>query len=228
MPDTIKTLHFKQNNQRGNAMIYVLIALALIGFLTMTLTRQNNQDDGQNLNDEQAEIYANDLIEYAASAQQVIDKMLFTGSTVDQISFIEPSDPAFNIPPHVHKIFHPQGGGLIYQDKLLKGVATSPSSSYWKGIGITNVEWTPTASSDIIFSALRINKNICEKINLKITGTSSIPALTAPAVSRYFEIIAVNSDLTIADCPDCQGYSNLCVSDSTLASYAFYNVLVGR
>ena len=85
------------NNQSGNAMIYVLIALALFGFLTLTLSRSNNQADGQDIDDEQAELYALELMEYAASAQAVVDQMLFSGSEIDDLDFVIPSDPAFNL-----------------------------------------------------------------------------------------------------------------------------------
>ena len=38
------------NTERGNAMVYILIALALFGFLTVTMSRQSGQSDSRNLN----------------------------------------------------------------------------------------------------------------------------------------------------------------------------------
>jgi len=68
------------NTERGNAMVYILIALALFGFLTVTMSRQSGQSDSRNLNRENIDLYVNNLIEYSAGAQQVIDLMLNIGA----------------------------------------------------------------------------------------------------------------------------------------------------
>jgi len=52
------------DREDGNAMIYVLLAIALFGILTATLSGQNNDADGQDIDDEQIEFYASELLEY--------------------------------------------------------------------------------------------------------------------------------------------------------------------
>ena len=228
--DSSHTLGITVRQQRGNAMVYVLIALALFGFLTATLSRSNNQADEQDIDDEQAELYALELMEYAASAQAAVDMMLFSGSEIDDLDFVIPSDPAFNTPPHHHKVYHPQGGGLSYKLELPEAIQTTINSSNWRVINITNVEWTPSTNNDVMISAMRMNPEICEIINLKITGSKTVPALTAPAVSRFFQILPSinNSDFNISDCPDCEGYANLCVTTNGGTGHTFYNIIAAQ
>jgi|GEM_PF-432750 len=225
-----RSLTMTKTGQRGNAMVYVLIALALFGFLTATLSRSNNQADEQDIDNEQAELYALELMEYAASAQAVVDQMLFSGSEIDDLDFVMPSDAAFNTPPHHHKVYHPQGGGLSYKGELPDAIQASATSSYWRAINITNVEWTPSIENDVMISAMRMNPEICEIINLKITGSKVVPALTVPAVSRFFQILpsVSNSDFNISDCPDCEGHTNLCVTASGGSGHTYYSIIAAQ
>lgn len=212
--------------ERGNAMIYVLIALALFGFLTITLSGQNDQVDGQNLDDEQAEFYAIELMEYAASAQQAVDMMIYTGSTIDELDFVTPDDAAFNTPPHQHKVFHPQGGGLTYVLNLPEGVANfiAPYVSGWFATNSTNVEWTPSGSDDVVLSALRIKEEICAILNEKITGSRAIPQITI-GLDALFE---TGADLNTTRCPSCENHSSLCVLNSSGTNWGYYNVIAGQ
>ena len=90
MIKTKKTLeNGTQRKEHGNAMIYVLIAIVLFGVLTVAMSRQNNQADGQDLSDEQVELYANELLQYVASAQQAVDMMLASGSEVNDLIFFK-------------------------------------------------------------------------------------------------------------------------------------------
>ena len=219
------------NNQHGNAMIYVLIALALFGFLTLTLSRSNNQADGQDIDDEQAELYALELMEYAASAQAVVDQMLFSGSEIDDLDFVIPSNAAFNTPPHHHKVYHPQGGGLSYVEVPNDNIIDSTlGSNQWAIKSVTNVEWTATIQHDVILTAYRIQKEICEKINKSITGSISIPT-TISAHNQYFlPDSGANTNLTTAECSNCGGYTNLCIQNhnTTNPSFSFYNIIAAR
>lgn len=223
------TAHRSRSNtsQRGNAMIYVLIALALLGFLTVTLSRQNNQADGQDLSDEQAELYANEIIQYASGAQYAIEMMLSSGSEVNDLNFILPSEANFNTGSNIHKVFHPQGGGLNYQAELNEAVVDSSGQPPgWYFTNSINVEWTPTAANDAIVSALRIKKVICESINKKITGSKDIPVLDEALGQVFYKTATVDLDTSI--CPDCDGYPMLCVANQGGAFYGLYSIIAAQ
>ena len=206
-------------------MIYVLIALALIGFLTLTLARQNDQADGQNISDEQAEIYAQELISYVASAQQVIDMMISTGTDIDELDFINPTSAAFNTPPHIHKVFHPQGGGLNYQKEIGKNFSNPGFTAEWFIKKTTNVEWTPTTSPDVMLSSKQMNEAVCKAYNKKVTGKETIPNLSG-TMNQWFEDTSTN-DLLVSDCATCEGFPTLCVKGSG-TSHGIYAILLAQ
>lgn len=212
-------------HQKGNAMIYILIAVALFGALTLTLSRQNNNSDGQDLSDELIALYSTELLEYIASAQNVVDMMLSTGSTINDLDFILPNDAAFNTPPNIHKVFHPQGGGLNYKADIKSDIATD-ATSQWAINQNINVEWTTSASDDVLFTAYFINREICANINEKITGDPTIPTTSNPH-ANYF-LSTGNTDLNTSECADCDGYPTLCVENDTGDNYSLYNIIAAR
>lgn len=215
----------KEHPSSGNAMIYVLIALALFGFLTLTLTNQNNQADGQDLDDEQAALYANELISYVASAQQVVDMMMSTGTEIDDLNFVIPSNAAFDTPPNHNKVFHPAGGGLNYAAKFSEDIQNG-ATSVWAVNKNINVEWTPTTADDVVITAYFVNKQICEIINKRITGSATIP-ITASPHADYF-LSTGTTDFDTSECAACDGYPSLCVENDTNDNYSFYNIIVAR
>ena len=204
-------------------MIYVLIALALFGALTITLSSQNEQADGEEISDEQAELYAVELIEYAASAKNVADQMIMTGTSIDELDFVPPTSAVFDTAPHIHKIYHPAGGGLNYRFKYNNAMDITATSGWYRVS--TNIEWTPTAAHDVTLTAIRIPESVCTAINKKITGNTTIPALD-DFLSTYFTI--GTADLNDVNCPDCVGYPSLCVIEDTGTFYAFYNIIAAR
>ncbi|HPF78249.1 MAG TPA: hypothetical protein PLF01_03055 [Alphaproteobacteria bacterium] len=219
--------YLTQSSQKGNAMIYVLIALALLGFLTVTLSRQNNQADGQDLSDEQAELYANEIVQYASASRYAVEMMLSSGSEVNDLNFILPSDANFNTGSNIHKVFHPQGGGLNYQAELNEDMVDNTGQPPgWYFTNSINVEWTPTTANDAIVSALRIKKAICESINKKITGSKDIPVLDE-ALGQVFKSTAT-VDLDTSICPGCDGYPMLCVANQGGTFYGFYSIIAGQ
>lgn len=213
-------------SQAGNALIYVLIALALIGTLTVLITNQGEYADSENLSDEEAELHALDLIQYAAAAQNVIDTMSMTGTGFSEFSFINPtSATAFNTAPHIHKVYHPQGGGLNYEDIDSSVNPLFLSNTGWQFSTGTNVGWTPSGVDDILFSAVDIAEIVCGKINEKITGTTTIPVAIDTLANLLFEDATVDLDDTA--CPNCEGYPTLCFEDSA-GDFGFYNVVLPR
>lgn len=212
-------------------MIYILIALALFGFLTMTLSRQNTQSDNQNINDEELELIATEMIEYVASTQQAVDMLIFGGSELNQLNFVNPSSTAFDTPPHIHKVFHPHGGGINYQDKPNPKIQNG-GASVWAINDNINVEWTQldfdgiTALDDVLLTAYFITRPLCEVLNKKITGSKNIPVTASPHADYFLS--TGNQDLTVAECAGCEGYPSLCVENNTNNNYSFYNIIATK
>lgn len=216
----------------GNAMIYILLALALLAGLTMVLNRSNDTG-GDDLAKDKAELLALQVTAYAGSAKNAVDQMLMSGTPVTSLNFVLPSDPAFDTGSNIHKVYHPAGGGLTY--KRADATIFDTTSSYstlggWYMTRTNNVEWTPTTAPDVLLVAWRIHKTLCENINKKITGSTAIPAIAAP-VEIFLGTsngATSNANFMIADCAACNGYPALCVSNASLNNFAYYNIISGQ
>lgn len=218
-----------QARQSGNVMVYILLALVLIGALTVALTRQGDQG-GDDLSYEQAELQASQLISYSLSAQNVVNQMIMSGSNIDTIDAMLPSNAAFNTAPNIHKVFHPQGGGLNYEVPKLPPFAASgvATTAGWY-ITKRNVQWTPSAATDLVLAAFSIDPAVCRQINKKLTGQATLyPLVGATQTTNYFTTAAA-TNLTAANCPSCDGKASLCVTDAAAnARPTFYTILEGR
>ena len=216
----------QQEKSRGNAMVYVLIAIALFGFLTITMARQNNQADGQDLSDEQVDLYVNELINYMASAQQVVDMMQMSGSQASDLVFLNPASAGFDTAPHIHKVYHPAGGGLNAETTLDANMFSSGLYGLWRMKNNTNVEWTPTTNDDVILSNQFLKEEVCAAYNKKVTGSETIPQLSNTL--DYFFAQGSTNDFDATDCAACDGYPTLCVQSSGGTSYGVYSVIAAE
>jgi hypothetical protein len=218
-------LSLKQN---GNALFYVLLGVVLLAALSYTITRQNvSGGAAQQLSDQQAEIYAAQLINHANAVKAAIDQMLATGSTIDDIDFVLPGEAGYDTAPHIHKVFHPSGGGI--------GLMTA-KEDYFNGQGINrgwnyknqgNYEASETTANDIIYTFVDINDRICEKINNIITGSTSIPIFATGLTTGFIQDQGSSYGVRASDCPECMNYVSLCVQNVS-GTKAFYTIVAAR
>ncbi len=237
-----------EKQQSGNALIYVLIAIALFAALSFVLRRQTDTSEAGVVNQEQTELYAAQLISYSAQVKSSVEQMLFSGAFPEELTFFVPGDAHYDNEAtyrNIYKIFHPAGGGLSIKPlppEIRGGNGSEPSPDPGWYLGrFNNVEWTKTASADIILVAYKITRPVCEAINDKITGSSAIPVLNAAARDYFVYRVnttpqhtvstgnghsgVANADLTETACADCKGYPSLCVTNNNGNVYAFYSVI---
>jgi len=226
--------------ESGNALIYVLIAIVLFAALSFTLSRQTDTSEAGVLADERAELYATQMISYTAQVKSVIDQMLLVGSDVDDLDFIDPSDAGFNAGTQrarADRVFHPEGGGLIkgrIADDAIDENITDPVAGWYLG-RFNNVEWTASTGEEIILVAYQIRRQICEKNNEKITGSSVIPTLGTTIRQTLIDdsfYSATNLDLTTDAgtpiCSACHEIASLCVENQAQNAYGFYTIIADQ
>ncbi len=222
-----------KNRQSGNAMIYILIALALLGALTMVLSRGGNEG-GDSLAEDQAELLTTRMSATAGAVKGVVDQMMMSGTAIASLNFITPDDAAYDTPPNHNKVFHPDGGGLTLDadPKLFTGADTTPEPGWYLG-RFNNIAWTPTAANDIVLAAHDISSAVCANINEKITGDDTIPALAGTGdPATYFINTSfggpANANLTATECAACEGFPQLCVSDTGGTQFTYYSIISGQ
>lgn len=219
----------------GNAFIYILLAVALLGGLTYVLSKSSENNPGTELSDAATKAAATQIIVYAAQAQMAVDRMISNGTSPDDINFTMPWEPTFNTAPTINKLFHPDGGGLQWKAlptaALHLGYRGTPGysmASAYRGyyIGRFNQQVsTPSSAFDIVFSAHGVNPAVCREINRKITGTAA--TYTASESDRRLWVDAAyhtgnQANVTAANCPNCVDRPALCVLET------FYSILVAR
>lgn len=220
-----------RSSEAGNAMIYVLVIIALFAALSFILARQSDTSETGDLSREKTEIYATGIIQTAAQLKTSIDQMGFTGSDIDELDFTLPSDAAFDTPPNIHKVFHPEGGGVILpriQDEAQNEVNTDPAAGWYVG-RFNDVEWTQSTQDDVIATAHQISQPVCEEINRKLTGSTTIPALGRDVnellIDAALHSNGPNQDLTAAECAGCEDLAQICVVNSAGTIYSFYSIV---
>ncbi|MGQ0526613.1 MAG: hypothetical protein ACT4OY_01050 [Alphaproteobacteria bacterium] len=232
--ETNRERFFTQGEEKGNALIYVLIAIALFAALSMTLVRQTDTGEASALSSEKAELYATQLINYAAQAKSSVDQLTFSGTKIANIDFTLPTQAGFNTPPNGNKIYHPSGGGLspgILNPEAISQDDDDPPAGWYMG-RFNNVEWTASAADDVILVAYQINKTICEKINEKVTGSILIPEMDAEIreamidTSRHGNGNAdLTTDIATGICAECDKKASLCVKSLGGEIYGFFSIL---
>lgn len=218
--------------ESGNALIYVLIAVVLFGALSFALSRQMDSGETATLSDEKADLYATQLINYVAQAKGSVDQMLFSGSKISDLVFTLPGTATFETGSPIHKVYHPGGGGLIPGVLPPEVVYDSISELWppgWYMGRFNNVEWSPSTDDDVILVAYKIAESVCESINLKLTGSMSIPTIvTSSALYEVFVDPAIHNsgvptDFLEASCASCKGKPSLCVTYN--GDFAFYSII---
>lgn len=229
------------SQESGNALIYVLIAIVLFAALSFTLSRQTDTSEAGALSDERAELYATQIISYAAQAKSAIDQMTFSGARIPDLDFIDPSDAAFNsgtVKDRTNRVFHPEGGGLIKGRLPVDAIdqnITDPVAGWYLG-RFNNVEWTKGAGDDVILIAYQISRPVCEKINYKINGSIAIPIMADSIKETMIDdsfYTGTNLDLTTDPsgtpiCADCHEMSSLCVQNQSQNAYGYYTIIADQ
>lgn len=209
-------------------MVYILLALALLAGLTMVLSR-GASTGGDDLDAEKAELLTTKTVAYAGSAKNVVDQMMMSGTNVASLDFSYPGTASFDAGVHIHKVFHPAGGGLTLPGSDSEMFTqTAPLAGWFMG-RFNNIAWTPTSANDVVLTALNVTEAVCANINKKITDSTAIPTIVGGPgdIASFFVDFdtsgVANTDLTNVECGDCEGYPSLCVQQN--GEFAYYNII---
>lgn len=239
-----------RSSERGNAMVYVLIIVALFAALNFIMARGNDTSETAVIDNQQVDFYATQIMNYTAQARDSVLKMTYSGTDIDNLTFFQQGDADFDSEvtyTNSSKIYHPLGGGLVPQSfpeqmSAPAGAAETGTDAGWYVGRFNNVGWTYTSASDVLVVAYRIPEAVCERINEMIAGTDYIPPPQLTTQARTVLIDNTNttpvhlrsngtghsggtSDLDVTTCPDCDGVPSLCVQNSAGDVFAYYDLI---
>lgn len=216
------------NDCRGNAMIYVLVVIALFAALAFVVSRSNDTSETSALDREKVNVYAAQIIQVSNQMKQGVDQMVWSGSTLDNLDFCLPGEICTSSAQN--RVFQPDGGGMIMPKipaEALNAVDNDPAPGWYMG-QFNNVEWTDTAAQDVLFVAHQIRQDVCAKINELLTGSATIPPLIVANKMALIDTArhsgGANVALDTTQCPaSCDGRLSLCVANAGI--WSFYNVI---
>lgn len=207
-----------RQNEKGNALFLILIAVILFAALSYAITQSNRS--GANPSRETNLIASTTVTQYPSAIRTAITRMLLRGVSLSQLDFDPPSSGTFNTAPTNVKVFHPNGGGAVFQNVDPNTVELDGSNvplGDWNFINASAVTNVGTAADDVIAVLTHVRQGICERINEQITGSTTIPdsGLTSATI--------LTGDITGTGI---DGQPFLCVqTGGTPTEYAYYHVL---
>lgn len=193
--DTEMKTKFKcKNNEKGNVLFLILIAVALFAALSYAVT-SSSRSGGGDANDETNLISSATITQYPASVRTAMIRMQVSkGIDETDMEFNVPSDFSNCVSSGVNCVFHPAGGGATFVEAPADVVTgTTPQAWVFNAeneinlVGTTGGSDTPTtATADIIAFLPNVRQNICERINSEL-GISSVPTESGINVTTNHE-----------------------------------------
>lgn len=211
-------------HEHGNALMYVLVAVGLLAALTFAISDDNRGQQAGHVQHARVSLLADQILEHAIAAEQAVYQMAQWGANYDTMKFDLPGSVDYDTDT-VNQIYHPAGGGLQAFNQSSEDLYSGGNSRGWQFQNKANVEWSPSASTDLIYSFVDINADICARLNDRLHGSPTIPVATV-TISDTFIDNATNADLVISECADCERMKSLCIRNGT--THVFYNIIGSR
>jgi type II secretory pathway pseudopilin PulG len=190
-----------RHSERGNALWFILLAIVLLGALTMLLSRSGSSVD-QNADVEQMRIKASQVMRYAKSIQSAVEQMKLNGVSENGISFQNSTtttnytntscddDTDQNYPDC--RVFDVGGAGLVY----MPPPPGTNGGAEWIFTGENNVGTTAKpigttaagSGNDLIMLLPGANNALCLQINrdLDVDSSGTIPGDASGAAVTPF------------------------------------------
>ena len=131
--------------ESGNAMIYVLIVVALFAALSFVMARNSGSGEQGTLDTQRINVYASQIVQMSNQVKQGVDQVLYSGSAISNLNFCLPGEVCFTSAPLFNNVFHPEGGGMIrpvLQAETIHAVDNDPDPGWYVG-RFNDVKWTP-------------------------------------------------------------------------------------
>jgi hypothetical protein len=224
-------------NESGNALWFILLAVALLAALAVTITRTSSSTE-QEGDIERQRVMASDIMRYAASIAAAVDRLRLNGVSENEISFEIAALPGYangRCGVDECKIFSAKGGG----SSLKSPPDFANDGSAWLFTGANSVEGlvtdgTGATSSDdneLLMILPGVTESLCGRINTEI-GIAGIPQDTTKAdIATKFTGTFSNGQVI----EGMNGKKTGCFQGNQddggadiSAKYYFYHTLIGR
>jgi hypothetical protein len=227
----------KRRNESGNALWFILIAVALMAALTATLTGSSDTTE-QSGNIEQLRVQAGEVMRFVSGVEQTMRRMQMRGYSESDFSFEHDDDLTTFLNPKCTDdgchMFLSTGAGIGYKypsTQWLSGKYSSRDTyGQWEFTGANNVEGVETNDSDLVMFLGFLKKPLCEELNIML-GHSFSEAIPDDddgiSVTPYVGSFPAEGVINGA-----AGKKSACIRSvaggNSEREYMFYHVLVAR
>ena len=155
-----------RHTQKGSVLIYILIAVALFAALAMVVSSMMR--GSTTIGNEKKGVVVSEILSYARSLRESVQALKISNACEDtKISFEKSPydgsvDTYLNLAAptnHICHIFHPQGGGVGYQENF--------DGHGWNYTGALNIKGVGTEEPDLL-AVLPVSREICKKLNERV------------------------------------------------------------
>ncbi len=225
--------------QAGNAVLFILIAVALFGGLAYTFMRGAKTGQG-NLSIGQQKIYAEEVINYANLITRTVDKLRSRGCSENEISFEDPalsgyangSTPVDNS----CKVFHSSGGNIAY---VAPPVTCIPPKCHatlgtnWVFSSAVRINNIGTVNSELLMRMIipPESKELCKYINdlSQVTNPSNEPPVSTTTTNITSVATGSFANTDVVTSTDIDGkYTGCYKSHTSTSDFYFFKVLIAR
>lgn len=216
------TMNTRQNEQ-GNALFLILIAVVLFAALSYAIT-QSNRSSG-NAGRETNTISGTTITQYTSGIRTGITRMLLRGTATSELRFDKPSDATYSSNT-TQQVFHPDGGGVGYQttdqnvvNTLIAETTGAPNpNGNWHFLTTKPVKNIATTAGDVVAVLEDVKKGVCEQLNQQINGSTTIP------VASINDAAMIDATTEIDGVSGVAGQPFGCIKSSG-TKYYYYHVL---
>lgn len=235
--------HKIRNNERGSAIFYILIAVALLAALSYAVS-ESTRGNVQQLTAERARIHAGEIIEYGNIMSNAVAQLRLRGVDDTDLCFDDPAWGASNYnhggcADNANRLYHPDGAGLTWTTPPANAMGTSPApDNLWHIYGNNEIDEVGTTCAaadcaDLILVVDELNQQTCIQINnlLNIANPLDVPPTdTDLGETRFTGTFAANNVIgNEAGGANFQGRTAACFQKTAApAEYVFYKVLIAR
>lgn len=218
-------------NQSGNALWFILIAVVLMGLLTMVLSRGSSSVD-QSGNVEQERIKASQIMRYAKSIEAAVQQMMMNSCSENDISFKNTTDMAYtnaNSPDGSPcQVFQASGAGLEWRGVSDKAFNTGERLILTGGIRAFGVE---DNNRQDLMALIPVSRGLCLQINRDLENSIEIADITTDigSYTKFSGSYSGNDSIGngVGKAPALAGKQAGCFIDDN-DNNVFYQVLIAR
>ena len=226
-----------RSSASGNAIFYILIAVALIAALSYAVARGGRSGEGV-LTQDRTRLLAVGILDYADTVRKAVMQLRLRGVSLADLSFAHPDLAAaygvYDSAPG-NEIFNPQGGGVIYQAPDPDARTAAADYIFSAGAEVKDIGTTcaDDACAELVMAVPGLREEVCLAINLILDVDNpggAPPEDSDPGLAVLYAGTATYAQ-TIGDEPDSanvSGRNAFCLKSGIDGDYLFIQVLEAR